>query len=209
MLITLCASHITSLDDITRIKEMIASHDNQTLKTKLYISISYENDLLEYIQEFESNNTILYIRDNPTTQFMHYKLLVNDLLPIYKNIHVLFTDDDDILHPNRNATYAQYLNHKIIKINSIKILCDEFGFNKEHITEGKPDEYVNLCIRLNIISEILNNKPDDELNKWLCDVDFNMHVSHYYNIYRLPYPIGLYYYRKHFMKRCRYTEQKI
>ncbi len=204
MLITLCASHITSMDDIIRIKEMIESHDNQTLKTKLYISISYENDLLKYIHELASNNTILYIRHTPATQFMHYKLLVNDLLPIYKNIHVLFTDDDDILHPHRNAIYAEYLHHNIIKIDSIKILYDEFGFNKEHITNGKPDEYVNLCIRLNIVSEILNNKPDNELNKWLCDIDFNMHIVHYYKIYKPPYPIGLYYYRKHFMKKCRH-----
>ncbi len=90
MLITLCASHITSMDDIIRIKDMIESHDNQTLKTKLYISKSYENDLLKYIHELASVNTILYIRHTPATQFMHYKLLVNDLLPIYKNIHVLF-----------------------------------------------------------------------------------------------------------------------
>lgn len=208
MLITLCASHITSIDDIARIKDMIASHNSQTLKTKLYISISYEDDLVKYIQELQTDNTILYIRHNPTTQFMHYKLLVDDLLPIYKDIHVLFTDDDDILHPHRNEIYAEYLRHDIIKIDSVKILYDEFGFNQKNITESKPDEYVNLCIRLNIFAEILNNKLNDKLDKWLCDVEFNMFISHYYKIYKLPYPIGLYYYRKHLMKICRYINNK-
>jgi hypothetical protein len=192
------------MDDITRIKEMIASHDNQTLKTKLYISISYQNiDLYNDIIKLSNSNVILYIRDKPTTQFMHYKMLVNDLINTHNNDHILFTDDDDILHPKRNHIYNKYLQYDIIKIDSVKIFGDEFGFAKSTILDYNPDEYVNLCIKLNIVNEFLNKIDEDELNKWAFDCQFNSSIS-YNNIYHIKCPITLYYYRKHFMKPTRY-----
>ncbi len=204
MIITLCASHITSIDDITRLKEMIASHDKQLYKTKLYISISYQDDLYNEIIKLSSPNVILYIRDKPTTQFMHYKMLVTDIYSIHKNDHVLFTDDDDILDIRRNVFYSKYLDHDIIKVNSIKIFGDYTGFTQSNVLDNSPDEYVNLCIKLNIVHNILNNMDEDELNKWAFDCHFN-HLISYYNVHHIRCPIGLYYYRKHFMKPTRYT----
>ena len=202
MIITLCASHISSIDDIIRLKEMIASHYNQQYKTKLYISISYQNNDL-YNEIIKLNDAILHIRDKPTTQFMHYKLLVNELINIHKKDHILFTDDDDILDPRRNLYYSKYLEHDIIKINSIKIFCDYIGFNKKHVLDNDPDEYVNLCIRFNIVHNILNSMDEDELNKWTFDCHFNNLIS-YNNVHYIKWNVGLYYYRKHFMKPTRY-----
>jgi hypothetical protein len=191
------------MDDITRLKEMIASHNNQLYKTKLYISISYQDNLYDEIIKLSSPNVILYIRDKPTTQFMHYKMLVNDIYPMHKNDHILFTDDDDILDPKRNLFYSKYLDRDVVKVNSIKIFGDYTGFNKENVIDSNPNEYVNLCIRLSIVHYFLNNTADDDLNTWIYDCVFNNLMS--INIYQVPCHITLYYYRKHFMKPSRYV----
>ncbi len=208
-IITLCASHIRNMDDIIRLNEMIESHNNQTIKSKLYISISYDSDnLLEGIIKLQTNDVILYIRDKPTSQFMHYKMLANESSNIYKDIHVLFTDDDDILDPIRNETYLKFIKNDIIRIKSVVRFYDYIGFNKSNINRNQNtiNEYVNICIRLNILCYILNNVSDDELNKWAFDCQFNCIVTSFHKTYEHLSYKPLYYYRYHILKPTRYYE---
>ena len=78
-LICLCASHIHSLDRFNLLKNMIESWDNQTIKIKMFISISSNNELKDIIINFLDKYELLtyYYNDEQLKQFQHYKNILH------------------------------------------------------------------------------------------------------------------------------------
>jgi hypothetical protein len=110
-LISLCASHVSSPTKIKWMNEMIESWKNQTHKIPLYINVSIEEKvkiLFDFYRENKWNydNLFIFVENEKTPQFMHYKKLCEKINSIYdRNTWVIFTDDDDIWDKDRSLYY--------------------------------------------------------------------------------------------------------
>lgn len=199
-LVTLCASHITELSRLRHFENLLKSFIKQTVKCKMYISISCDSqpellkslkDLILYI-ETQTNLIKIHVQGTKKSQFEHYNYLVQTLTQNnHKKVWCLFTDDDDYLAPTRNEHYI-----KLVETLSDTEVCamiptmlysswDNSKINESilnlYLSERKNltkvfrngREYVTYCVRLDILQSFCKFMGyQGKLETKQCDVVF-------------------------------------
>lgn len=197
ILITLCASHITEVNRLNHFKNMLKSFKNQTVKSNLYISMSFDSSLNDKIDEIIAHNVNYNIKifkqDHAMSQFQHYKFLTEQFDNIFSNfVWCLFVDDDDYLNSKRNAEYTSILNrvndrNEICIQNSSLMVSSWEKFDKtskelnSQLNTGKDstyvlalsNEYCTYCVKLNALKKFCNFlERMNKLDTKQCDVVF-------------------------------------
>lgn len=176
----LIASHINNLKQINLLDNCINSLINQTVKPDIFISISFENEILRknFIDNIYNKYTnINYtLCDNKTYQIIHFFYL---LKKIKDYNFIMFCDDDDTYEKNRVEEFKRaytYLNDTTKDYNFII---------KDGDTNNKySPEYWNYGIPYKFLYgffELFENDMD-LLNHYYADIIFSKFLSTRKNI---------------------------
>jgi hypothetical protein len=183
-LIILCASHLKTEQNVEQMREMLDSQMNQTSICDIYVS--YTGLSLEY----DDPRVHLIKQPEPQlAQFQHYKRLVRTLWDagiLHSENYAIFTDDDDIMDPERNAAYLKLIRAgiEVVRIDKSVIRFSMDCDINEHATSLQsavlksgiildymnPSEYVDLCLKGDVLMEFLQYVDGE---KYVCDCDFN------------------------------------
>jgi len=195
-LIILCASHLKTDENIVQMREMLDSQMAQTLLCDVYVSYTIEST-----HSFNYDNPRVHLIKQPEsqlTQFQHYTRLIAQLWSdgsLHSKNYVIFTDDDDIMAPERNATYFEYIQDgiEVIRLENSVIrfsldcniqersysIQDALKNSNVIITYLNPSEYVELCLRGDILMDFMNLIDDEKAMNYVCDCGFNFKVKDY------------------------------
>lgn len=211
-IVTLCASHINGKQRLDHINNMIKSSVAQTIIAPLYISIScigfWKQELDKIINQYKNNNYVkIFYQKEARTQFEHYKYLSDQIDDILGNhVWCLFVDDDDYLHPMRNASYLkQIINAKTddicvqngsLCVSSWKDLHINRKMLNSYLPTGKnstfvlsSNEYVTYGVRLIAFKKFCRLLQTwDKIKTFQCDVVL---VAVLRNVCRLKVERGL------------------
>ena len=222
-LIILCASHLKDDNNVAQMREMLDSQMNQTTVCDIYVSytglsLNYDNPRVHLIKQPEPQ----------LAQFQHYKLLTSWLWNVgilHSENYAIFTDDDDIMDPERNATYVRRIRPGIEAIRMVDSVirfsedCDvkerndslQSAFNRTGVVIQylKPSEYVDLCLRGDILMQFLNEVDGEKSQNYICDCHFNHAIKEYMNINQsttleIQAQKPLYYYRYSMFRSVRH-----
>ncbi len=152
------------------------------------VSTVYDNPLVHIIKQPEPQ----------LTQFQHYKRLISMLWSegiLHTSNYAIFTDDDDIMSPVRNATYLEhtYDGLEVIRIADsvvrFSLDCDiqdhkasiQEALKKEGVIINylNPSEYVDICIRGDILAQFMSEIDDEKAASYTCDCMFNSKTQEY------------------------------
>lgn len=191
-LIILCASHLKTERNVEHMKEMLVSQMFQTHVCDVYVSytglsLEFDDPRVHLIKQPEEH----------LAQFQHYQRLVRTLLDsgvLHSENYAIFTDDDDIMDAERNATYLRLIGAG----SSVEVVCIDKSVVRfsndcdinEHanslrnamlksgivIDYARPREYVDLCIRGDLLLGFVNEVNRE---KYESDCLFNMLVQRY------------------------------
>lgn len=229
-LICFCASHINSPDRFTKLKNMLESWKNQAIKIPMIISISYSikrhkfQKLIDTIRGY-TNLTILE-SINTKSQFEHYKHIIDKYYDMYRDYHVIFSDDDDIWLTNRTLAFSAMI--KIINLtgqcNAIieypfMLMSDEYMANEKNILDNKniniinDCEYISYCVPIHAFGEFIKNCDSSLLKHKYCDrffVKFMVLMPTSCITFKLPlFGYGYYYWNKKYnnVKNHTYSDE--
>jgi len=172
-------------------REMLDSQMNQTTVCDVYVSytglsLKYDDPRVHLIKQ----------PDEQLAQFQHYKRLTSWLWDsgiLHSENYAIFTDDDDIMDPERNAAYFGLIR------GGIEVVCIDksvvrFSMDcdiKDHATSLQnavlksgivildylsPREYVDLCLRGDLLLRFVNEVDGEN---YISDCKFNMIVHQY------------------------------
>jgi hypothetical protein len=122
-MVAVCASHITSNVRFEGLERMIHSWAVQELPVPLHVSLSFDSASFtaaekadrQQAQQQKFLRLTVTLRDSrcwqPLSQGKHYKLMTQELAQQYdsKQTWLVFSDDDDIWHPQRTECYSKEL----------------------------------------------------------------------------------------------------
>lgn len=179
------ASHISNPKRITYLIECLGSLIQQTVIIPVYLSISFENDVLRdnFEKEMDTNGLnfhpfiFIMFQENKTPQMRHFKVLLDRIQLHHK--WIMFCDDDDTYDKTRVENLITSINHIQTQINSASKICAglyESHCNKDH--REHRHEYWCYCVNKCIFDrfyEALINYPDIIDNK-CCDVLFGEYM---------------------------------
>lgn len=192
-LIILCASHLKTQQNVEQMREMLDSQMEQTVVCDIYVSytglsLHYDNPRVHLIKHPEPQ----------LTQFQHYKLLTSWLWRagiLHSENYAIFTDDDDIMDPERNAEYLSLIRTgiEVARINKSVVRFSIDADIMDHATSFKdafkrigvvvdylnPSEYVDLCLRGDVLIDFLNMIDGEKATAYVCDCYFNQVVNDY------------------------------
>lgn len=186
-LILLCASHLDTVIRIKYIQDMIESWDKQTVPIQLHLSISVRpslqsiyNIISKQWQSKYQDRLFLYPIDTRTEQFKHYKNLSEK---IQGETWCMFTDDDDLHHPDRIKVYKN-----AIETHSNKTCLFTYHksyHNESYVMDDVPKTkrisdtggYWMHCCKLSALKDFCEKASDIVLEHYLCDVLFQRYLS--------------------------------
>jgi hypothetical protein len=166
------------------------------------LPVKYDNTF-----EMQKYVTIYQQPEEKLSQFTHYHRLINTLFDngiIKPNTYILFTDDDDEMHTNRNRIYYNYLrkyntaNSKIdvLHLKDSIIRCDA-GNDTSCYTHKLDNEYIAYCISGIVAKTLINLLAPNTLLEYTCDITFKCLVASWpWNTVseHAPYPVYYYIY---------------
>lgn len=205
--VAFCASHIDGLERLKCFRAMIASWSKQSFPVYLYVCISSDDAmnavLQRVIEQLKAEYLLLRICTHPgrLAQFEHYRCLTEHFersfaqgnLP--EDLYVIFTDDDDLWHPNRTASYLQLYEqiasssegtslgpfalgsivdattpvkaYSAADVDSL-ISSGSLPFNRQTY----PQDYVALCVPFKLVSEFVSKASPELLRHRYADACF-------------------------------------
>jgi hypothetical protein len=177
------ASHINKASRIPLLINTLLSLLDQSAKTSVYLSISFENQELqdifvnvlenhEIIQHYPSFYT--FIRPNKTPQMRHYAMLF-DIIAKNQHAWILFCDDDDIYDKDRVKVFSEAIREYNKTNNNLAGLY-ESTFGKHH--REHRHEYWCYCVHIEVLQRFLRivHKYADILDHQCCDVLFGEYL---------------------------------
>jgi len=194
-IICLCASHISNMNRLSKLKNMLDSWNHQIFPIKMVISISYGAELNQEINSILDNYSPLIVLKNEKkkSQFEHYKNICKNY-PEYRNYYILFTDDDDIWGENRSLAYATLiriaeLSKRLVDYiiypyilegdhylsNNLEVM-ENYNKNRIKMINGH-NEYVAFCVKMETFLTFINNCDEKLLNHKFCDRYFVKFLS--------------------------------
>ena len=214
MLMALCASYINSATRLKHFFVMLTSWITQNnIQCSLIISTSIVDERLlrefeTMIKEFKQTHaeildTVYFrilISRKQMPQFKHYKNIMDHYPELVDtNPWILFTDDDDIWHPNRTWIYHTAIEHIISthRTDIEHVYCPYYvqstGADKKDyataadidmaikngdIQQSKCDtNYVHSCVRLERLYYFLTRSTDELLTCMYADVKFSFFMQ--------------------------------
>ncbi len=212
----LCASHIESGQRLIYLEYMLQSWYKQSKPCKLYLSISYSENLkvdVSHLTNSWKTYTNLFnvtMRSSKLSQFEHYRLLLteNDL------DWIIFTDDDDLWNTIRVEKYLQceFKDKQIYCIDNTFISYDLYSTNIFYVLNDSNAkkycvcEYLTICLQakkcLNIINDIIEGGVS--IKEKVFDLKFRNWIFKYYSVNTIESETCLYWYRlynKHFYEK--------
>jgi hypothetical protein len=203
-LVALCASHIDGLERLRCFRAMLASWSKQSFPVHLYVCMSCEPAMqavvARVIEQSETEYPMLQFctHEGRLAQFEHYKCLTQvfsrkDELP--EDLYVIFTDDDDLWHPHRAASYLRFYEqlvqrpegfnsgpfglgslldaHKAVKAYSAAdvdalVQAGVLPYNQQMF----PQEYVALCVPFRILRDFISRASPELLRHRYADACF-------------------------------------
>ena len=201
------ASHISKAYRLKYLCECLQSLVEQTVIIPIYLSISFENDLVKNVYHkimdknglLNNNNITIFEIKDKTSQFRHifnvFEYIKNDFE------YVMFCDDDDTYVNNRVELFINGIEGALSVIEKGKKLVGIYeGKNdKTHIDEYK--EYWSYCIKTIYIQEFIVKINSGGFDKFvdhnMFDVIFSSYLRFMDNTHVfVSYPLMLYNYRK-------------
>lgn len=206
-IIALCASHIDSFERLSNLKQMICEWNSQEVKIPLFIGISVDDPFFISAFDYFDEAYVIYpticffISSEKKSQFQHYKQVYEKIKDIYstENPYVVFTDDDDLWHPQRITHYAAAL--KETKTDVLRIpIYGELSEGKIISTnyQGTSGNYIEYVCKFRLFEQFLMTVSDFLLDHYLCDLCFVKFLRTNKNLVTkidIPKDIWMYYYR--------------
>ena len=205
-IIILCAAHINCPEREKVFYKMLHSQMNQSMLCHVYVSVSGLPVKFDYNFHVQKYVKIYHQPEPKLSQFTHYHRLINTLFDngiIKPNTYILFADDDDEMHSERNELYYEHLCKKNTNGNKIDVLhlknsvvrSDENGVpldSKYNID----NEYVAFCVSGIVAKTLLNCLVPNTALDYTCDLSFMYLLKTWpwsnINVYA---PFALYYYK--------------
>lgn len=190
------ASHISKAYRLKYLCECLQSLVEQTVIVPIYVSISFENDLVKNVYHkvminnglLNNKNITIFGRKDKTSQFRHifnvFEYIKNDFE------YVMFCDDDDTYVSNRVELFIIGIEGALSVIeNGKKFVGIYEGKNdKTHFDEYK--EYWSYCIKSIYIQEFIDKINSGGFDKFVDYDMFDVVFSSYLRF--LSYPLMLY-----------------
>ena len=181
-LIILCASHLKTEQNAEQMREMLDSQMSQTKVCDVYVS--YTGLSLEFD---DSRVHLIKQPEEQLAQFQHYKRLVRTLCDtciLHSENYAIFTDDDDIMAPERNAEYLRLIRDRIdvVRIDKsvVRFSLDQRVSSLQEALKrsvcDKLHEYVDLCLRGDVLLRFVDEVDGEN---YISDCVFNMIVQRY------------------------------
>lgn len=205
-IIILCAAHINNQEQANVFYRMLNSQMNQTHLCHVYVSVSGLSVKYDDTFKMQSYVTIYHQPEPKLSQFAHYHRLINKLFVngiINTNTYILFADDDDEVHTNRNRIYYNYLckyntaNSKIdvLHLKNSIIRCDAGQDVLNYYSDCFDSEYIAWCISGIVAKTLINILAPITLLEYTCDITFmNLLRSWPWSTASVYSPYPVYYY---------------
>lgn len=175
-------SHISN---VTRTKMLIRCLNSliyQTVKNKIYLSISFETELDKVLfNKLIRQNDLLDIdllcikyREEKHSQFRHIEKVIDEIKDIHK--YIMFCDDDDTYQPERVEIFNSIIEYGMEESPEGKIFVG--AYEKKNIKTHSEEfhEYWSYCVDINFIMNFIKNLKDNGFDNYLdnkmCDVIF-------------------------------------
>lgn len=182
-IIILCAAHINSPEREKVFYKMLHSQMNQSLVCHVYVSVSGLPVKFDYNFHFQKYVKIYHQPEPKLSQFTHYHRLINTLFDngiIKTNTYILFADDDDEMHPERNKIYYEHLCEKNTNGNKIDVLNlkgSVIRYEQDHRCVlhklyKVDNEYVAFCVYGIVAKTLINSLIPNTVLEYTCDITF-------------------------------------
>lgn len=181
-IIILCAAHINCPEREKEFYKMLRSQMNQSLLCHVYVSVSGLPVKFDYNFHVQKYVKIYHQPEPKLSQFTHYHRLINTLFDngiIKPNTYILFADDDDEMHSNRNEIYYEHLCEKNTNGNKIDVLHLKDSIIRCEINNGniceinkKDNEYVAFCVSGIVAKTLINCLIPNTVLEYTCDFTF-------------------------------------
>lgn len=216
----LCASHLSSIERLGFLLDMLDSYKDQTYKTRLYLSISLPRNmsslkgLISNLEVEYPGLKVLY-QEEKKSQFEHFQLAAQEV----EEEWILFVDDDDLMHPQRCEKYASKLNlgTDIVRIGNYVDgknyenieLIEEVNYlaEKKKLVEkfdhDRGENFVEYCFKSLLLRDFISRSSPSLLQNRFCDCFFMKYLlfnqETITSIIFHNSPCWIYFYRRHHM----------
>jgi hypothetical protein len=201
------ASHISKSYRLKYLCECLKSLLEQTVVIPIFLSISFENEIVQtvYKKIMENNgllnntNITIYERKTKTSQFRHI-FNVFELIK-YNYDYIMFCDDDDTYVNNRVELFINAIEGSLLVMDSNKKLVGVYEQKKKETHFERFHEYWSYCIGSIFIEQFITKINEGGFDKYvehdMFDVLFSSYLrfldsSHVF----VSYQLKLYNYRK-------------
>jgi hypothetical protein len=178
-LICLIASHVNSLKRIERVLTLFSSIKKQSqMPTRTIMSMSSSLDkenstAIQSVLEAAKEASVEVIQQaHALKQFEHYDFLTNLLKDYSDNTWILFSDDDDIWHEDRIASYQQAISTVDEKCMTVKSLVCKRNDKIMKLAIDVLNCYVNYATRLSRLRLFMSGTSLQVKRHASCDLLF-------------------------------------
>ena len=196
-MVAFCASHVSSLRRLKALKEMVASWAGQAHGIPLHVSVSSVVDVapvthraIERLLAEHGGLRVTYTGAVVRSQFEHFRALATSLRTTTKDAWVIFSDDDDVWHPQRTLHYLAGINNGLAsncpqRIISVKVLGTVTGELEQGTSDavelaldrgdmqamdGTEDELWMYACRMSSLLDFVDRAASSLLESRYCDM---------------------------------------
>ena len=182
-IIILCAAHINSPERAKLFYKMLHTQMCQSHLCHVYVSVSGLPVTFEFNFHVQKYIKIYHQPEPKLSQFTHYHRLINTLFDngiIKPNTYILFADDDDEMHSERNKIYYNHLCEQNTNGNKIDVLhlrdsiirCEKNHCGELYELHKSDNEYVAFCVSGIVAKMLINCLTPNSVLEYTCDVTF-------------------------------------
>ena len=182
-------SHINNINRTKYLLDnCLQSLINQSIKTPICLSISFETDLDKKLfnKLIEKNNLLnneyicIIYQEKQTSQFRHIEKVIYNIK--HKVEYVLFCDDDDTYEMERVQKFIYMIEHGCINCPKDKIFVGAYERDLKGSHSLAFYEYWSYCVNIKFIIDFINiikiNNCDYVIDNNMCDVLFSSYLRH-------------------------------
>lgn len=168
-MVCFCGVHIYTENQYKMLLKMLDSWQNQYLPVEMYLSISHNKEITIDLQKYQENIHI-YIQKNKTSQFMHYKFLLNNIKK-KNNQWIYFSNYNDIWNKNRSCAFNTLVN--LYNISKFKDDKKPLYVKYAYVDVKNPEVNHNqFCCKIKDFEKFMNNIDLDILENDMCALYF-------------------------------------
>ncbi len=179
----LIPSHIWYDKQLFYLKRCITSLLQQTYKSDILLSISFENDIYKqlFYDEIKNNDKynkiICFESENQKSQFEHFDFLKKHVK--YYD-YIVFCDDDDYYYKNRVKIMVKKIINKNIKDNTDYLGCSEQHYQQpkdKRFLTGFSSNMIKPIVFITFFDILYKNNMEYYLKKYNCFTLFSNYLQ--------------------------------